>query len=287
MDAGGDGAAECVLDVSGMDCASCVAHVTKAATSVAGVRRADVNLARGRAVVAFDPAVVRPEVIASVITEAGYPAVPERAEEDAGEAERRRIDRQRAHARGWFWRAMAGIALWAPVEGLHWGLRVAGWHEPHHGVGWMDWLAFATATVAIVLIGGAFYASAWRALVRRTSNMDTLISMGASVAYGYSLVAMAGALLGWWAKPPLYFMEATGLLALISLGHWLEARARDQAGSAIRELLNLTPAVALRVKEDGGQEEIPVSRVEHGDQILIRPTLGPSGRNVVLETWIT
>src|SRR5947208_703823 len=116
MTAGGDGdPTQCVLDVSGMDCASCVAHVTKAATSVAGVRKADVNLARGRAVVEFDPSVVRPEVIASAVTEAGYPTTPQRAEEDAGEAERRRIDRQRQHAREWFVRAMAGIALWAPV----------------------------------------------------------------------------------------------------------------------------------------------------------------------------
>jgi Cu+-exporting ATPase len=135
----------------------------------------------------------------------------------------------------------------------------------------MDWLALATATVAIVFIGGAFYASAWRALLRRTSNMDTLIAMGASVAYGYSAVALAGALMGRWNLPHLYFMEATGLLALISLGHYLEARARDQAGSAIRELLNLTPAVAMRVKNDGEYEEVPVSALHKDDQILIRP----------------
>jgi Cu+-exporting ATPase len=124
--------------------------------------------------------------------------------------------------------------------------------------------------------------------------MDTLISMGASVAYVYSLVAMAGALVRWWAPPPLYFMEATGLLALISLGHWLEARARDQAGSAIRELLNLTPAVALRVRDDGEHDEIPVSRVEHGDRLLIRPGdrvpvdgAVVSGRSDVDESMIT
>ena len=288
-------ATQCVLDVSGMDCASCVAHVTKAATSVAGVRKADVNLARGRAVVEFDPAVVRPEAIASAVTEAGYPATPERAEEDAGEAERRRIDRQREHAHEWFVRAMAGIALWAPVEFMHSVLPWFGVHlAAHHGIGWMDWLSFATATVAMVFIGGAFYRSAWRALVRGTSNMDTLISMGASVAYVYSLVAMIGALLGWWAAPALYFMEATGLLALISLGHWLEARARDQAGSAIRELLNLTPAVALRVKDDGEQEEVPVSEVGHGDRLLIRPGdrvpvdgVVVSGRSDVDESMIT
>ena len=241
---------ECVLDVSGMDCASCVAHVTKAATAMPGVTKADVNLTRGRAVVAFDPAVVRPEQIAAAISDAGYPTTPESPETDAVTAEEQRLLRQRQHAREWGMRAVAGIVLWLPVEVLHHVLPRPGVHPPHHGLGWMDWLGFATATVAIAFIGGAFYRSAWRAAVRGTSNMDTLISLGASVAYAYSLVAMGGTLAGWWGRPELYFMEATGLLGLISLGHWLEARARDQAGSAIRELLNLTPAVALRVRQD-------------------------------------
>ena len=82
--------------------------------------------------------------------------------------------------------------------------------------------------------------------------MDTLIAMGASVAYGYSLVAVAGHWLGLWGPPQaIYFMESTGLLALISLGHWLEARARDSAGHAIRELMVLSPPTALRL--DDGQ----------------------------------
>ncbi|HEY7118460.1 MAG TPA: heavy metal translocating P-type ATPase [Tepidisphaeraceae bacterium] len=241
-------ATTCVLDVADMDCASCVAHVARAATSLPGVRKADVNLARGRAVVEFDPSRVQAAAIASAITDAGYPATPQAAQVDPAQAERQRIDRQKQHARDWFRRAMLGIALWAPVELAHKLLPLLGVHPPHHGIGWMDWLSFATATLAIIFIGGAFYRSAWRALLRRTSNMDSLIAMGATVAYGYSLVAMIGALAAWWAPPPLYFMEATGLLALISLGHWLEARARDQAGSAIHALLNLTPAVARRVK---------------------------------------
>ena len=77
--------------------------------------------------------------------------------------------------------------------------------------------------------------------------MDTLIALGATVAFGYSAVAFGGYLAGrWHVLPDLYFMEATGLLALISLGHWLEARARQSAGSAIHELLELAPATALR-----------------------------------------
>lgn len=263
---------QCVLEVSGMDCASCVAHVTKAATSLAGVRRADVNLARGRAVVQFDPSAVWPAEIASAISRVGYPAVPQDEHRDPAAAEEERISRQREHARQWLRRAILGIVLWLPVEVMHWVLPWFGIHGAHHGPGWMEWLGFATATVAMVLIGGGFYRSAWKALLRGTSNMDTLIAMAASVAYGYSLVALGGAVMGRWALPPLYFMEATGLLALISLGHWLEARARDQAGSAIRQLLNLTPAVALRMNGDGEQfEETPVASLVTGDRILIRP----------------
>ena len=93
--------------------------------------------------------------------------------------------------------------------------KVLAWTGHHgHGLGWLDWLSFGTATVGIAFIGGAFYRSAWRAARRGTSNMDTLISMGASVAYGYSLVAMAGALLGWWATPPLYFTSSVIVLGV-------------------------------------------------------------------------
>jgi Cu+-exporting ATPase len=262
---------QCVLDVSGMDCASCVSHVTKAAQSLPGVRKAEVNLARGRAVVEFDPAAVAPADIASAISRVGYPAVPQDAQRDPAAAEEERLLRQQEHARAWLLRAVLGIVLWLPVELMHWVLPWFGVHRAHHGVGWMDWLGFATATLAIVLIGGGFYRSAWKALLRATSNMDTLIAMGASVAYGYSLVALGGAVMGRWALPPIYFMEATGLLALISLGHWLEARARDQAGSAIRQLLNLTPAVALRMSEGEQSEEVPVASLVSGDRVLIRP----------------
>ena len=285
---------ECVIDVAGMDCASCVSHVTRVAAALPGVRGADVNLARGRAVVRFNPDAVKPAQIAGAITEAGYPASPQVLGTDVAREEELRIQRQRQHARQWAWRALLGAILWFPVEALHWTLALLGRgdHGSQHGPTWMDWLALATSTLALALIGGAFYRSAWQALRRGTSNMDTLIAMGASVAYGYSLVALLGNVLGWWHQlPALYFMEAAGLLALISLGHYLEARARDQAGSAIRELLNLTPPVALRAKTPDGAtgsrgngepthggsgppsdfEEVPVSQVVRGDVLLIRP----------------
>ena len=102
--------------------------------------------------------------------------------------------------------------------------------------------------------------------------MDTLIAMGATVAYAYSLIAFLGYLAGWWTNlPNLYFNESAGLLTLISLGHWLEARARDRAGSAIRELLNLAPAVALGLDDLNQPHQVPVAEVQKGDRLLVRP----------------
>jgi Cu+-exporting ATPase len=279
------------LSVNGMDCASCVAHVSKAASKLPGVQACDVNLARGRAVVQYDPTQANPEQIAQAITDAGYPSTPE-PDPSAGEnVEEQRLHHQMHHARAWLRRAIAGFVLWLPVELTHWILRVGGVH--HHGVTWMDWLAFATSTVAMIYIGSSFLKSAWGALKRRTSNMDTLIGMGASVAYLYSVVAMFGYLFGaWHTLPTLYFMEASGLLALISLGHWLEARARQSAGNAIHKLLNLTPATALKLTLEGeapaepsSQEqqsgaagaspakaiEVRVSDLQKNDRVLIRP----------------
>lgn len=275
------GIREATIAVTGMDCASCVAHVSKAARSVAGVEACDVNLARGRAVVRFDPARTDPEHVAEAISQSGYGAQPEDLSISAAYAEEQRLTRQQAHARAWLRRALAGAALWLPVELTHWILYVTAPHATAHG--WMNWVALAASTVALVYVGSGFYRGAWAALKRGTSNMDTLIAMGSTVAYLYSLVAFVGYLLGQWALPNLYFMEAAGLLALISFGHWLEARARDKAGSAIRELLKLAPATALRLEDDASVDgpkaenqkskvsEVPVSQVHVGARLLARP----------------
>ncbi|MGC4031528.1 MAG: heavy metal translocating P-type ATPase [Tepidisphaeraceae bacterium] len=276
--------------VQGMDCASCVAHVTKAIRKVPGVQDVAVNLALGRAVVKY-AASTPPESIADAATDAGYPTQPE-ATADAHSHEDHHAD----SARKWMLRGIVGLILWLPVEVMHW--TIGGQHAGH--VSWMDWLSLVTSTIGLVLIGGAFYSSAFAALKRRTSNMDTLISLGATVAYGYSLVALVGHLLNVWPLPAaLYFNEATALLALISTGHWLEARARNHAGSAIRDLMHLTPAVAWRVPapkpkdapkkrfslsitpsqaapaaanaEPTQPQEVPVATLAVSDHVLVRP----------------
>ncbi|HEX8325300.1 MAG TPA: heavy metal translocating P-type ATPase [Tepidisphaeraceae bacterium] len=274
------GTQNATFNVSGMNCASCVAHVSKAIGGVPGVREVAVNLALGRAAVTYDAA-VEPDAIAAAATDAGYPTQPA-----AGQSAHAHHDSQSAHAKDWLRRGVLGVVLWLPVELLHWTVHR---HDAGH-VTWVDWLSLATSTLAVVLIGGAFYASAFAAARRRTSNMDTLISLGATVAYGYSLLALLGHLLQGWPLPALYFNEATALLALISIGHWLEARARSSAGSAIRDLMNLAPATAWRVPAPSASpakrslnvlnstpaavaapEEVAVASVAVGDHVLVRP----------------
>src|SRR5207237_7102511 len=116
-----------------------------------------------------------------------------------------------AEARAWFQRALAGFVLWFPIELTHWIRHLAA--HPHH-VDWFVWLSLATSTIGLAYVGWAFYRSAFRALLRGTSNMDTLIAMGATVAYLYSLGALLGHVVRGWPLADLYFMESTGLLAL-------------------------------------------------------------------------
>lgn len=287
---------ERTLRVEGMDCASCVAHVEKAIKRLPGIQHVAVNLALGRAQVRFDPSAVDEARIAAEVTEAGYPAQVASAQPEAAAQQ---DDAHANHARRWLFRGILGVVLWAPVEALHWiSYFTADAHVHPQGLTWMHWLSLVTSTLGLVLIGGAFYRSAFKAAVRGTSNMDTLIAMGATVAYGYSLVALLGYVFYWWpALPALYFTEGTALLALISIGHWLEARARTRAGSAIRDLMHLAPATAIRVRDDGramngqkgkarsvslsihpssapsqpAQETVPVAQLVVGDLVLVRP----------------
>jgi Cu+-exporting ATPase len=270
---GSSGNEESILNVTGMDCASCVAHVEKAALRVPGVSDCRVNLATGRAAVRLDRGRTSVEQVASAITDVGYPAAP------AGELSGGEPPYSSSHSLAWFRRAVVGVALWLPIELIHWirhfysgsmGMpmtRVAA--DPRD---WMTWAALATSTASIGYVGRGFYVSAWRALLRRTSNMDTLIAMGATVAWLYSLIAAIGYWGGWWPAPAaVYFMEASGLLALISLGHWLEARARDSAGNAIRSLMTLAPQTALRLDDQQNSVEIRAGELRVGDRILVRP----------------
>jgi Cu+-exporting ATPase len=135
----------------------------------------------------------------------------------------------------------------------------------------------------MIAAGGGFFRSALAAARRRTTNMDTLIAVGATTAYVFSLAVLASELAGRPLGQPLYFSESAALLGIISLGHWLEARATANAGSALRELLECQPETAELLTSSAETEAIRSADVRAGDRILIRPGARIAVDGVVVE----
>ncbi|HHY86518.1 MAG TPA: cation-translocating P-type ATPase [Verrucomicrobia bacterium] len=248
------------LLVSGMDCSNCVRHVTEAIQSVPGVHSARVDLQDGRAVVRW-VAGARQDVAALVeaVSEAGYSA-----------QERRRAEGESAEHDGDEHHAVSGwqLNLWVGVVAT--ALLMAGEWVFSLGMNPVfRWLSFALATVVQVVAGAQFYRGAWQQLKSGRSNMDTLVALGSTTAYAYSVWVLFSGGAG-----HLYFMEAAAIITLISLGHWMEARVSVKASSALRELLTLAPQTARRIESADGKEvetEVPVARLRVGDRVVLRP----------------
>jgi P-type Cu+ transporter len=239
------------LAISGMTCATCAGRVEKALQTVSGVTRADVNLASEKASIEGIAGVSRPVDLIAAVQKAGY-----EAELLTGDAER---DRQIVAADGRrlrreTWRIAAAVALSAPLL------------LPMFGMMLPAWLQVVLATPVQFVIGGRFYAGAWKALRARTGNMDLLVALGSSAAYFYSFYL-------WLAGPPgthLYFEAAAVVIALVMVGKWLEARAKKSTTAAIRALMSLRPDRA-RVERDGREIELPAASVTVGDVVVVRP----------------
>jgi Cu+-exporting ATPase len=135
------------------------------------------------------------------------------------------------------------------------------------------WFSAVLATIAQIFIGWGFYRSAWKAAQNSSTNMDTLIALGSTVAWGFSAIVFVAELLGWKTGQPMYWEAAAGLLALVSLGHWLEARSMVSASSALRHLLALQPDRVRRLRslEDERGEEIATADVLPGDLLAFQP----------------
>jgi Cu+-exporting ATPase len=243
------------LRIDGMTCASCVGRVERALRAVPGVAEADVNLATEVADVRLLSRDADVSALVAAVRRAGYDARP--ADEAPASA-----PGAAARAPDW-WPVALAAALSAPlVLPMFAALWGAEWMLP-------GWLQLALATPVQFWLGARFYRAGWKALRAGTGNMDLLVAIGTSAAWGLSLYLLATH--GRHGMPHLYFEASAVVITLVLLGKWLETRAKRQTTEAIRALNALRPEVARVRREDGTEVELPVAQVSVGDTVVVRP----------------
>jgi Cu+-exporting ATPase len=279
------------IPVTGMTCASCVNRVEKALRKAPGVLDASVNLASEQASVTYVPSAAGWSELKAAVENAGY-GVIETADTDLGTAEdveaaaraRELADKRR--------KLIVGVALGLPLFVLSmardFGL-IAPWLTPfwaaaeaqmdaaggntggsmimHYpaAADMLNWLFLLLATPVQFYSGRDFYIHAWKALKARTANMDTLIALGASAAYFYSVALLLFGIPG-----HVYFETAALIITLILVGKYLEARAKSQTSAAIKTLIGLQAKTA-RVLRGGVEQDVPLAEVRKGDIVIVRP----------------
>jgi Cu+-exporting ATPase len=246
---------EVTLDITGMTCASCAGRVEKALRKVDGVLDASINLATDRAQVKVNRGTSNAALIAAV-EKAGYgAALPLTKSQTTQQAS------EQKSAPDWLpvmYSALIAIPLVLPMFLQPFGIE---WMLP----GWLQW---ALATPVQFWLGARFYKAGWHAVKAGTGNMDLLVALGTSAAYGLSIYLLLTAMPDH--MPHLYFEASVVVITLILLGKWLEARAKKQTASAIRALQKLRPESA-RVRRDGVDTDVAIDSVKVGDIVVVRP----------------
>ncbi|MXR42019.1 heavy metal translocating P-type ATPase [Halobaculum sp. WSA2] len=272
--AGYDPIAETVtVGITGMTCANCSATIEEAVGDLPGVVSVDANYATDEATVTYAPSVTTREDIHDAVEAAGYEPIHEDSAdgEDGGDGQSAKDAARAAELRRQRRLTLFGAALSAPLLAMLvlelFAPGVLPEEIPGTGLH-IGWAAFALATPVQVLLGREFYENSYKALVvNGRANMDVLIALGSTTAYGYSVIALLGVL----PRAGLYFDTAALILVFITLGNYLEARSKSQAGEAIRSLLELEAETATVVRDDGSEEEVPLEDVEVGDRLKVRP----------------
>jgi P-type Cu+ transporter len=294
--------------VTGMTCASCSARIEKALRKTPGVLEANVNLAAEHATVTYVPATIGWQELKAAVEQAGYGVIETQgATQDAEDIEAEARARELADKRRklivaavlslpLFLLSMArdfGLiapwlnATWAALEEQmgHGGAIIQ--HYPA-SADYLNWLFLGLAIPVQFYSGRDFYTHAWSALKNRTANMDTLIALGSSVAFFYSLALMVFSVPG-----HVYYETAAVIITLILVGKYLEVRAKSQTGAAIKALMGLQAKTA-RVLRGGQEMDIPVAEVRKGEIVVVRPGekvpvdgVITSGRSSVDESMLT
>jgi Cu+-exporting ATPase len=242
------------LAISGMTCASCAGRIERVLAQQPDVLSVSINLATERAQLQ----VLRGSdnnALLQAVSQAGYQASRIGDPQTSQATAAKQLQRER-------WSLLLAIVLTLPLVvpmiaepfGLHWMLPA--------------WVQFALATPVQFIFGARFYRAAWSALRAGAGNMDQLVAIGTSAAYGLSLYQWAATPAG--SMPHLYFEASAVIISLILLGKYLESRAKRQTSSAIRALQALRPERALRLR-DGVEQWVALGELQLGDAIVVKP----------------
>jgi P-type Cu+ transporter len=274
---------ETTFSVTGMTCASCVGRVERALEKVPGVLEASVNLANERATVEYLAGEVEPRALEMAIEGAGYGVVREEGSsvEDSREREYRKLKSDSLLAA-----ALTAIILLGSLP------HMLGLMLPIPS-GWLNLALLLLATPVQFWAGWRFYRGAWGALKHGQANMNTLVVIGTSAAYLYSVVATLAPQLFAAGRADVYFDTSALIITLILLGRLLEARAKGRTNEAIKKLAGLQAKTA-RVVRGSEELDVPVESVEIGEVVVVRPGekipvdgLVLSGESAVDESMIT
>ncbi|MDR3263673.1 MAG: heavy metal translocating P-type ATPase [Clostridiales bacterium] len=272
LEVGGE-AKTVVIAVSGMTCAACASAVEKALNKTDGVLSASVNLTTEKATVSYDALKTKISLIKKAVDDAGFKALDTESKTAVDED---RIHKQRAIKILWI-KFIIGAAFSLPLLYFAMGPMVSWWNVPIPDI--LEPMKYPlnyailqlALTLPVIAVGYKFYTVGYKALWKRSPNMDSLIAIGTTAAVGYSiysLIAIASGSFG--AVENLYFETAGVIITLILLGKSLEAVSKGKTSDAIKKLMGLAPKTATVIK-DGKEIEIQIDEAEIGDIILVKP----------------
>ncbi|MDZ8069163.1 MAG: heavy metal translocating P-type ATPase [Nostoc sp. DedQUE08] len=259
------------LKLRGMSCAACANNIEKAIRSVSGVIDCNVNFGAEQATIKYDRSLANLEKIQGAIAAAGYSSYSLQEEllteeDDAEIASRQALQRQLSLkvAVGGVISIFLFLGSLPMMTGLNLPLIPSFLQNP--------WIQLLLTTPVVFWCGGSFYRNGWKSLKRHTATMDTLIALGTSAAYLYSLfvTVFPNFFITQGLIPHIYYEVAAIVITLILLGRLLENRARGQTSEAIRKLIGLQARDA-RVIRDGREIDLPIAEVRINDVILVRP----------------
>jgi Cu+-exporting ATPase len=250
--------------VTGMSCANCAMNIERTLNrKVPGVIKASVNFASERVSVEYNPIIANPEAMAAAIEKAGYKAIlPDDSEENPEDTEQAA---RNAEIHSQTQKFIVGIIFTLPLFILSMSKDFFGAGSWLH-VSWINWLFWILATPVQFYTGWDYYVGGIKSLRNRSANMDVLVALGSSVAYGYSLIILLIPALG----HHVYFETSAVIITLIKLGKMLESRTKGKTGGAIRKLMGLRPSTAS-VLVDGVETRMQLSDVRVGNILIVRP----------------